>query len=95
MSEQDFKGLKAAASATAVEKNAIIKKNFFKGKSIKLEVVNEDILELGKHQEAELTTQELAHFQNKPQKISLRKSSKKKEGIEDIPSTLMKQICAK
>ncbi|XP_067135000.1 tigger transposable element-derived protein 1-like [Centruroides vittatus] len=66
------------------------------GQSIGLEVDNEDIEELVEDHSTELTTEELEHLQNEQQRILAEDmSSGEEEGKEDIPSSVIKEICAK
>ena len=66
------------------------------GKSKSLEVDSENIEELVEDHATKLTKEEFVHLQNKQQKnLAKEQSFQEKEEIEDIPSFLIKQICAK
>ena len=93
--ERDFEGFETPA---AVEEIAVVDDIVSMGKSMGLDVNNEDVEELVKDHNAELTTEELLHLQSEQQKNlveELEQSSEDEVTETSIPSSLIKEICAK
>lgn len=66
------------------------------GKNMGLEVNNEDVEELLEDHKDELSTEELEQLQKQLQKAIVEEmSSEEEEGREDVPTSLICEICAK
>ncbi|XP_036357762.1 uncharacterized protein LOC118762892 [Octopus sinensis] len=93
--ERNFEGFETATSAAAVEEIAMVD-DISMGKTMGLNVDSEDIGVLVEDHRAELTTEELIHLQNEQQKtLAEEMTSGEEERKEDVPSYLIKAICAK
>ena len=78
------------------EDSAVIDDNVSLGKNMGLEVNNEDVEELLEDHRDELSTEELAQLQKQLQKAIVEEiSSEEEEGREDVPASLIREICAK
>ena len=64
------------------------------GKSLGLEIDNDDVEELLDEHQAELTTEGLLHLLNE-QKKNLEMSSEEEEAKKDAPTSENQQICSK
>jgi hypothetical protein len=60
-----------------------------------LEVDNADVEELVEDQRNGLTTEELEHFQEQQKMLEQEMSSETEEGREDVPSSLIYEMCTK
>jgi len=66
------------------------------GKNMGLEVNNEDVEELLEDHKDELSTEELERLQKQLQKATVEEiSSEEEEEREDVPTSLIREICAK
>jgi len=78
------------------EDSAVIDDIVSLGKNIGLEVNNEDVEELLEDHKGELSTEELEQLQKQLQKAIVEEIfSEEEEGMEDVPTTLIREICAK
>ena len=95
--ERNFEEFETDAFAADVEENAIVKDIISLGKSMGLDIDNEDVEELVQDHSTEFTTEELVYIQNKQQKnLAEEQSSKDEEKTEEsIPSASIKKICGK
>jgi len=78
------------------EDSAVINDTVSLGKNMGLEVNNADVEELLEEHTEELSTEELEQLQKQLQKAIVEEmSSEEEEGREDIPTSLIHEICAK
>ena len=78
------------------EDSAVIDDVVSLGKNMGLEVNNEDVEELLEDDKDELSTEELEQLQKQLQKAMVEEMSwEEEEGREDVPTALIREICAK
>ena len=66
------------------------------GKNMSLEVNNEYVEELVEYHKNELSTEELEQLQEQQQKVIVEEMYSEEElGKEDVPSSLIHEVCAK
>jgi len=76
------------------EDSAVIEDIVSLGKNMVLEVNNEDVEELLEDHKDKLSTEELEQLQKQLQKATVEEMSYE-EGREDVPTSLIREICAK
>ncbi|XP_036130983.1 tigger transposable element-derived protein 1-like [Molossus molossus] len=94
--ERDGEGLEAESAPVVDEDVAVVDDIVAIGKTMGLDIQQDDINELVEGHAAELTTEELMHLQQQQQKDMVEEiSSEEEERVEDISSGLIHEMCAK
>lgn len=101
VTEREFEGFGVAGTSTSSthdeeEEPELVDDIVSVGKSLGLEINNDDVEELLDEHQAELTTEELLHLQNEQKKkLEEEMSSEEEEAKKDAPTSEIKQMCSK